>query len=128
MAERHVITALTAKRKQIERLVRLLTKKLQVANAELEAIEAAFRIFKADIALSAPPTSRPAFGISKGDSLRAVFRVLRAAPKPLNTWHLTELLMRERGLPPDDTKLYRTMEQRLRASLNYYRRTKGVLK
>lgn len=99
MAERHVIAALAAKRKEIKRSIRLLTKRLNAANAELETIEAASRIFRSDVAPPAPPTGRPAFTASKGESFRAALTALRVAGKPLSTWHLTELLMKERGLP-----------------------------
>ncbi len=62
-----------------------------------------------------------------GGSIRPIFQVPHAAKKPLSTWHITEQLMKERGLPLDDAKLFRTMQQRIRVCLNRYRRTMGVL-
>lgn len=59
---------------------------------------------------------------------RILLTALRSSQVPLSTRALTEVVMKERGLRVDDLKLRRTMQNRVGASLNNWKRVKKVLK
>lgn len=60
--------------------------------------------------------------------MHAVFTAIRASPTPLSTECLTQIVMKESGLALDDPNLCRAMQRRVRTSLNYYRRVRGVFR
>lgn len=123
----HVVTGLLAKRKELNGLIRLCQRRQKTATAELATIEAALRIVRSEID-PGPIALRPAHAAFRSETARVALHALRGATERPTTWQLTEIVMRERGLPLDDHKLCRTMQMRVRACLNHYRDDRGTLK
>src|ERR1700719_3449368 len=81
-----------------------------------------------DLSERGPRPVPPPHSAFKGEVTRILLDTLRKAPGPMNTRELTEVLMRERGLPWDDLVMRRTMMQRAGACLNHWKRVKKMLK
>jgi hypothetical protein len=97
---------------------------------DLERIEATLWLFKPDLDLEqiGPRPAPPPYSAFKGELTRILFASLRAASRPMTTNELTEEMMKVRGLPIEDRKLFRVMMQRVGSLCNHWRRVKGVLK
>jgi hypothetical protein len=108
-------------------LIRLCERRLKTATVELATIEAALKIVRSEID-PGPITLRPLHAAFRSETAKIVLHALRVATSPPTTWQLTEIVMRERGLPLNDHKLCRTMQMRVRACLNHYRGDRGTLK
>jgi hypothetical protein len=126
----HVVTGLIEKRREIAGQIEHLQRQLKVAVCNLDHVEASIRLFKPDIDLSehGPRSVPPPHSAFKGEVTRILLDALRTAKGPMNTRDLTELLMRERGLPWDDLVMRRVMMQRVSACLNHWKRVKKILK
>lgn len=120
----HVVTALIDKRRELAGKIEELQRQTKIAVTELDHVEATLRIFKPDIDLGefGPRPVPPPHSAFKGEVSRILLGTLREAGRPMNTRDLTEVLMRERGLPWDDLKMRRTMQQRVGACLNHWKR------
>jgi hypothetical protein len=84
-----------------------------------------------------PTTVRPPIGRRRGRMAHPAFRdevsrialdALRTATDPLSTTELARRVMTERGLDLNDVALGRTMERRLGACLNHWRRKRGAVR
>lgn len=126
----HVLTALIAKRREIAGQIEDLQRRLKLAVTELDTVESTIRIFSPDIDLSeyGPRPVPPPHTAFKGELSRILIDALRASKVPMNTRQLTEIVMKDRGLPVDDLKVRRIMQQRVGSSLNNWKRVKKVLK
>lgn len=126
----HVLTALIAKRREIAGQIEDLQRRLKLAVIELDNVESTIRIFKPDIDLSeyGPRPVPPPHAAFKGELSRILMDELRGATMALSTRHLAEVVMKGRGMPLDDLKVRRIMQQRVGASLNNWKRVKKVLK
>ena len=125
----HVATALIAKRRELAGEIEDLQRRLKLAVTNLDHVEASLRLFVPDIDLTehGPRPVPPPHAAFKGEVTRILLETLRKAGKAMNTRDLTEVLMRERGLPWDDLKTRRTMQQRVGACLKHWEK-KGTLK
>ena len=125
----HVATALIEKRRELAGKIEDLQRQLKVTVTDLDHVEASLRLFVPDIDLIeyGPRPVPPPHAAFKGEVTRVVLETLRKAGRPMNTRDLTEVVMRERGLPWDDLKTRRVILQRVGACLNSWKRT-GVVK
>jgi hypothetical protein len=125
-----MVEGLSDKRHEIAGTIEGLQLQVKKAVADLDRVEATIRIFKPDIDLSELPARPvpPIHSAFKGEVSRIIFGAMRAAKRPMTCRELTEILMRERGLPIEDKKLMRTMTGRVGSMLNHWRRVRGVLK
>jgi hypothetical protein len=124
----HVATALIAKRRELAGQIEDLQRQLKIAVTSLDHVEASLRLFVPDIDLTehGPRPVPPPHAAFKGEVTRILLDTLRTAGRPMNTRDLTEVLMRERGLPWDDLRARRTIHMRVGAALNHMKR-KGLL-
>ncbi len=124
----HVATALIAKRRELAGQIEDLQRQLKIAVTSLDHVEASLRLFVPDIDLTehGPRPVPPPHAAFKGEVTRILLETLRKAGRAMNTRDLTEVLMRERGIPWDDLKARRTIQQRVGAALNHMK-GKGVL-
>jgi len=125
----HVVTALIQKRGELAGRIEHLQADLKRAVVDLDNVEATLRIFAPDIDVAqiAPRPVPPAHHAFRGELSRILLEALRDAGRPLSTSELTDRVMRGRGLNMDDAKLRQTMGKRVGASLNHWRRVRGVL-
>jgi len=125
-----MVAGLIAKRAEIANAIEGLQRQVKSAVSDLDRVEATLRIFKPDIDLSELVTRPvpPPYAAFKGEISRILLGALRATKSPLSTRHLAEVVMKERGMPLGDLKLHRTIQQRVGASLNNWKRVKKVLK
>ena len=108
----HVLTALINKRREIAGQIEDLQRQMKLAVTELDNVEATIRIFKPDIDMSdfGPRPVPPPHAAFKGEMSRILIDALRASPLPLTTRQLTEIVMKERGLPIDHIPTRRIMQ------------------
>ncbi len=125
----HVVTALIEKRRELAGKIEDLQRQTKLAVCELDHIEASLRIFKPDIDLAehGPRPVPPPHSAFKGEVTRILLETLRKAGRPMNTRDLTEVLMRERGLPWDDLVTRRVITQRVGTCLGHWVK-KGALR
>lgn len=94
---------------------------------ELDHVEATIRLFDPQIdirAIGSRPV--PVRGRAlRGEVTRTVLRSLRLASGPLSSRDIAEVLMRDRGLSPDEKALMVVMTKRVIACLAVQRR-KGI--
>jgi hypothetical protein len=124
-----VLQTLVEKRGQIAVVIEALQRQLKDTVGQLDSIEATIRVFQPDIDLFkfGPRPVPPPHAAFKGEVSRILLQSLRASKYPLSTRRLTEIVMQERGLPLEDIRLRRTMQQRVGAALNNWKRRKKVL-
>jgi len=125
-----MVAGLIAKRTEIAAQIEALQRQVKAAVGQFDRVEATIRIFKPDMDfgdLSTRPVP-PAHNAFKGEVMRILLTTLREAAGPLSTAHLTEVLMRARGLPVEDRKLRKTMLERVGSSLNSLKRKKGLVR
>lgn len=129
-ARPHVLTGLITKRREIAGQIEELQRRLKLAVCELDNVESTIRIFEPNIDLSefGPRPVPPPHAAFKGEISRILIDALKASGGALNTRQLTEVVMRERGIPYDDLKARRVMIRRVGAALNNWKRVKKVLK
>ena len=125
----HVATALIEKRRELAGKIEDLQRQLKIAVCDLDHVEASLRLFVPDIDLTefGPRLVPPPHAAFKGEVTRIVLGTLREAGRPMNTRDVTEVVMRERGLPWNDLVMRRVILQRVGACLNSWKR-KGVVK
>jgi hypothetical protein len=126
----HVVTALIAKRAELAGQIEHLQGQIRQATLALDHVEEALRLFapEIDIAAISPrpvPTAHHAF---RGEVSRIVLESLRTASGPLSTTAITDRVMRDRGLDLSDIRLHKTMQQRVGACLNHWKRVRGVIR
>lgn len=125
-----MVAGLIAKRQEIAAQIESLQGQVKAATAALDRVEATMRIFKPDLDVSQFPIRPvpPAHQAFKGEITRIVLAAIRAAPEPPTVRELTEIVMRERGLPVGDLKLLRVMQGRVGSMLNHWKRVKKILR
>ena len=91
MAEQHVVTALIEKRAELAGKVEHHLAVLRQTMIDLDAIDAALRLFKPDIELSEikPKPMPPRHAAYKGEVARIVLGTLRDAKRACSTQELT---------------------------------------
>ncbi len=129
-ARPHVVTGLITKRREIAGQIEDLQRRLKIAVCELDSVESTIRIFEPNIDLAefGPRAVPPPHTAFRGELSRILIDALKASDVPLNTRQLTEIVMRDRGIPLDDLKAKRVMLRRVGASLNNWKRVKKILK
>lgn len=98
----NTVSGLMAKRKQLAKLLKDLRAEQRKVISDLDHIDAAIRLFdpEADIARqNRYPTKHRA---KKGEVVRLVVRMLKAADRPLTALDIVHRQIKERGLKPDD--------------------------
>lgn len=125
----NVLHALTRKRAEIAGQIEHNQLTLRRLIGELDHIDAAIRIFNPDIDIGSIPSKPvpPRHAAFKGEVTRTVFRALREAKQPLTSRDIALILMRERGLNPDDKDLSVIMVKRVCACLRVQKK-KGLLR
>lgn len=107
MADPDIISALRAKRAEIEGNLRDIERQAEQLRADAATIDGALRIFDPS---GAPQTSRqPRKRAPNGSFSRAVLDVIRRAKEPLTCRQIGERIVAERGLPgqtPHERELF----------------------
>lgn len=87
------------------------------------------RLFAPDIDMEeiGPRRVPPAHHAFRGEVTRMLLQALRNATRPLTTTELAERVMQERGLDMNNVQLKRTMGRRVGASLNHWKRVRGLV-
>jgi len=124
----NVLHALTKKRAQIAGQIEHNQLNLRHLIAELDHIDGAIRVFDPtiDIGLIRSKPVPPRHAAFKGEVSRVVFESLRNASGPLTSREIAQILMRERGLNPDDRELSVIMVKRVCACLRV-QKLKGLV-
>lgn len=125
----NVLYALTRKRAEIAGQIEHNQLALRRLIAELDHIDAAIRIFNPSIDIGAIPSKPvpPRHAAFKGEVTRIVFKALRTASGPLTSRDIALLLMKERGLNPNDKELSVIMVKRICACLRV-QKNKGLVR
>ena len=125
----NVLHALTRKRSEIAGRIEHGQLELRRLIAELDHIDAAIRIFNPSVdigSIRAKPVP-PRHAAFKGEVTRVVLDALRDAEKPLTSRDIATLLMKGRGLDPDDRDLSVIMVKRVCACLRVQRK-RGLIR
>jgi hypothetical protein len=125
----NVLHALTRKRAEIAGQIEHNQLTLRHLIAELDHIDGAIRIFNPSIdiqAIRSKPVP-PRHAAFKGEVTRLVFKSLRESDVPLTSRDIALLLMKGRGLNPDDKELSVIMVKRFCACLRVQKR-KGLVR
>ena len=130
MENEHTINALIRKRAEIAGQIELLQQQLRSAVVALDNVEATLRIFAPDIDLAAHgerkvPVAHHAF---RGELTRIILETLRNATRPMTTTEVTERMMEVRSLARSDARLFRTMSQRVNASLRHLEKVRQLVR
>ena len=122
------LSGLLRKRNELASDAAALKDRLGARLSDLDALDRVIRIFKPDIDLSDLP-ERPAplaLTGTRGEFQRFLIDQLRQADRPLTTFDLTEIIMRERGLDAKDRVTFKLLSHRAGHSLAKLRR-KGTV-
>ncbi|MDO9587614.1 MAG: hypothetical protein Q7J13_06735 [Brevundimonas sp.] len=125
----NTLHALTRKRAELAGKIEHNQLELRRLIAELDHIDAVIRIFNPDIdigAIRSKPVP-PRHSAFKGEVTRVVLKTLRESRIPLTSRDLAMVLMKERGLNPDDRDLALIMVKRFGQCLQTKRR-KGLVR
>lgn len=126
----HVVTALIAKRAELAGQIRHLQDQLRHARIALDHVDETLRLFAPEIDVSTI-TPRPVSSTHhafRGEVSRVILELLRTAGGPLSTVQITERVMQDRGLDPNDKRLRLTMSHRVGACLSHWKRVRGVIR
>src|ERR1700684_1926678 len=138
MENEHVLGGLTRKRAEIAGQIEHTQAALRKLVTDLDAIDAAIRIFDpdADIGAIKAKAYPPRHAAFRGEMMRHVMGCLRMATEPVTGRDIATVVMKARGLNPDDGGLAVTIRKRVGACMwklkqsGYARETKiaGELK
>jgi hypothetical protein len=119
MENEHVIGGLTRKRAEIAGQIEHTQAALRKLVTELDAIDAAIRIFDptADIATIKSKAYPPRHAAFRGEMMRHVMGCLRTASEPVTSRDIATVVMKARGLNPDDAELAVTIRKRVGACM-----------
>ena len=120
MENDHVLGGLTRKRSEIAGQIEHAQNELRKLVAALDSIDAAIRIFDptADIQAIQPRQYPPRHAAFRGEMMRHVMGCLRlAGDKPVTTREIAVVVMKARGLNPDDLELLVTIRKRVGACI-----------
>lgn len=115
----NVLHALIRKRAEVAGKIEHCQQELRRLVAEIDHLDATIRIFNPEVDLEAirPKRVPPRHAAFKGEVMRVVLNELRDADGPVTTKQISLVLMRERGLNPDDAELSKIMVKRVGACL-----------
>ena len=126
MAEPHVVTALIAKRAEIDGEIERAEKQLRCPRDALEHIDETLRLFAPDAMpeLIRPKVNTPrADWAAHGEQTRRALDILRRANgQKLSTREITLRVMRERGLDTSRAKLVLAVTRRMNNALRRQRK------
>ncbi|NUB11287.1 hypothetical protein GAY28_00380 [Azospirillum brasilense] len=128
MAERHVVSALVAKRAEMAGLVQEAERRLGVLQADLDHVDAVLRMFDPDAkpeAIGAKPPRKPSGSPTVPNLSRKVLDVLRTAGKPLIASEIARAVLENGGVETDATTL-KTTTRKVGKLLDHHRR-RGVV-
>ena len=138
MENEHVLGGFTRKRAEIAGQIEHARATLRKLITDLDAIDVAIRIFdpKADICEIKAKAYPPRHAAFRGEMMRHVMGCLRMATEPVTSRDIATVVMKARGLNPDDAELAVTIRKRVGACMwklkqsGYARETKiaGELK
>ena len=119
MENEHVLSGLTRKRAEIAGQIEHTQAALRKLVADLDAIDAAIRIFdpQADIGAIKAKAYPPRHAAFRGEMMRHVMGCLRVATEPVTTRDVATVVMKARGLNPDDPELLVTIRKRVGACM-----------
>ena len=119
MENEHVLGGLTRKRSEIAGQIEHTQAALRKLVADLDAIDAAIRIFdpQADIGAIKAKTYPPRHAAFRGEMMRHVMGCLRMASEPVTSRDIALVVMKARGLNPDDAELSVTIRKRVGACM-----------
>ena len=119
MENEHVLGGLTRKRAEIAGQIEHTQAVLRKLVTDLDAIDAAIRIFdpEADIGAIKPKVYPPRHAAFRGEMMRHVMGCLRVASEPVTTRDVATVVMKARGLNPDDPELLVTIRKRVGACM-----------
>ena len=119
----NTLAGLVAKRSEIAGKIDVARETLRQLIVDLDHIDAAIRLFDPDFDIAgirAKP-NHPAQIVRRGDSIRLILDLLRAATEPLTTKQIALQVMGHRGLNTADDALVLTITRRVGASLRSYK-------
>jgi hypothetical protein len=119
MENEHVLSGLTRKRAEIAGQIEHTQAALRRLVTDLDAIDAAIRIFdpEADIDAIKAKAYPPRHAAFRGEMMRHVMGCLRMASEPLTSRDIATVVMKARGLSPDDAELLVTIRKRVGACM-----------
>jgi hypothetical protein len=119
MENEHVIGGLIRKRAEIAGQIEHTQAALRKLVTELDAIDAAIRIFDptADISSIKTRAYPPRHAAFRGEMMPHVMGCLRAASEPVTSRDIAVVVMKARGLNPDDADLSVTIRKRVGACM-----------
>jgi hypothetical protein len=118
MENEHVLGGLTRKRAEIAGQIEHTQAALHKFVTDLDAIDAAIRIFdpEADIGAIKAKAYPPRHAAFRGEMMRHVMGCLRMASDPVTSRDIA-VVMKARGLNPDDAELAVTIRKRVGACM-----------
>jgi hypothetical protein len=119
MENEHVIGGLTRKRAEIAGQIEHTQAALRKLVTELDAIDAAIRIFDptADVSSIKTRAYPPRHAAFRGEMMRHVMGCLRVATQPVTSRDITFVVMKARGLNAEDAELLVTIRKRVGACM-----------
>jgi hypothetical protein len=120
MENEHVLAGLTRKRSEIAGQIERTQDALRKLVGDLDAIDAAIRLFdpEADITAIRSRQYPPRHAAFRGEMMRHVMGCLRLAEgKPVTTRDIATVVMKARGLNPEDAELLVTIRKRVGACM-----------
>ena len=120
MQNEHVLSGLVRKRADLSGQIEHTQSELRKLVADLDAIDAAIRIFDpaADVGEIKARRYPPRHAAFRGEMMRFVMGSLRVATGPLTSLDIADVVMKGRGLSQDDAALTLTIRKRVGACLN----------
>src|ERR1700691_2953492 len=119
MENEHVLGGLTRKRAEIAGQIEHTQATLRKLVTDLDAIDAAIRIFdpEADIGAIKTKAYPPRHAAFRGEMMRHVMGCLRVATEPVTSRDIATVVMKARGLNPEDAELLVTIRKRVGACM-----------
>ncbi len=119
MENEHVLSGLVRKRSEIAGQIEHTQQALRKLVTDLDSIDAAIRLFDpdADIVAIKPRQYPPRHAAFRGEMMRHVMGCLRLAKKPITTREIAMVVMKARGLNPEDAELLVTIRKRVGACI-----------
>jgi len=129
MENEHVLAGLVRKRSEIAGQIEHTQQALRKLIGDLDSIDAAIRLFdpQADIAAIKPRQYPPRHAAFRGEMMRHVMGCLRLSEgKPVTTRDIAMVVMKARGLNPEDAELLVTIRKRVGACIWKLKQAGGV--
>ncbi|NEU12821.1 hypothetical protein G3T14_11830 [Methylobacterium sp. BTF04] len=119
MKNEHVLRGLVRKRAEIAGQIEHTQMELRKLVTDLDAIDAAIRIFDSDADTGAIPNRQypPRHAAFRGEMMRHVMGALRLAEGPVTSRDIARTVMTARGLNPDDPTMLQMIRKRVGACL-----------